>query len=103
MAGELNQLLNNLAVEYGNNEQATSDLSTNVLADNDGYTPDCLYQEAKAFVTESRKATVSAIQRELRIGYNRAASLIERMEAEGVVSSPSPNGGRTVLVSGSKA
>ncbi|MCR6652327.1 MAG: DNA translocase FtsK 4TM domain-containing protein [Cellvibrionaceae bacterium] len=58
---------------------------------------DPLYDEAVAFVTESRKASISSVQRKLRIGYNRAARLIEQMEAAGVVSDMSSNGNREVL------
>ena len=61
---------------------------------------DALYDEAVAFVIESRKASISAVQRKLRIGYNRAARLIETMEAAGVVSSAGHNGNREVLVGG---
>ncbi|MDO3382065.1 DNA translocase FtsK [Gilvimarinus algae] len=59
---------------------------------------DSLYDEAVAFVIDSRKASISAVQRKLRIGYNRAARLIETMEAAGVVSSAGHNGNREVLV-----
>ena len=58
---------------------------------------DALYDEAVQFVTESRKASISAVQRKLRIGYNRAARMIETMEAAGVVSSMNSNGSREVL------
>lgn len=58
---------------------------------------DPLYDEAVAFVTESRKASISSVQRKLRIGYNRAARLIEQMEASGVVTAMSSNGNREVL------
>jgi DNA segregation ATPase FtsK/SpoIIIE, S-DNA-T family len=58
---------------------------------------DALYDEAVAFVTESRKASISAVQRKLRIGYNRAARMIEAMEAAGVVSEMGSNGSREVL------
>ena len=50
------------------------------------------------FVLESRRASISAVQRKLRIGYNRAARLIETMEAAGVVSTMNTNGSREVLV-----
>ncbi len=59
---------------------------------------DPLYDEAVEFVLSSRKASISSVQRKLRVGYNRAARLIEAMEEAGVVSEMSSNGGREVLV-----
>ena len=58
---------------------------------------DEMYDQAVRFVTESRKASISAVQRKFRIGYNRAARLIEAMEMAGVVSAMSSNGNREVL------
>lgn len=58
---------------------------------------DPLYDEAIRFVTESRRASISSVQRKLKIGYNRAARMIEAMEDAGVVSSMSSNGSREVL------
>jgi len=58
---------------------------------------DDLYDQAVAFVTESGKCSISSVQRKLRIGYNRAARLVETMESAGVVSPPSHNGSREVL------
>ncbi len=58
---------------------------------------DPLYDEAVRIVIESRRASVSGVQRRLRIGYNRAARLVEEMEAAGVVGSVQPNGSREVL------
>jgi S-DNA-T family DNA segregation ATPase FtsK/SpoIIIE len=58
---------------------------------------DPLYDEAVSFVTESRRASISAVQRKLRIGYNRAARMIETMETAGVVSEMGSNGSREVL------
>jgi S-DNA-T family DNA segregation ATPase FtsK/SpoIIIE len=58
---------------------------------------DPLYDDAVAFVIDSRRASISAVQRQLRIGYNRAARLVEQMEASGVVSSMEHNGNRRVL------
>jgi len=62
-----------------------------------GEEDDALYDEAVAFVTESRKASISAVQRKLRIGYNRAARMIEAMESAGVVSAMGSNGSREVI------
>lgn len=58
---------------------------------------DPLYDEAVAFVTETRKASISSVQRKLKIGYNRAARMIESMEAAGVISEAGSNGQREVL------
>ncbi len=58
---------------------------------------DPLYDEAVRFVTESRRASISAVQRKLRIGYNRAARMIETMEQAGVVSEMNSNGSREVI------
>lgn len=58
---------------------------------------DILYDEAVQFVTESRRASISAVQRKLRIGYNRAARMIETMEQAGVISEMNTNGSREVL------
>ena len=68
-------------------------------SDGDGDDPeqDALYDEAVAFVTETNKASISSVQRKFRIGYNRAARLIEAMEAAGVVSAMGHNGSREVL------
>ncbi|WP_201316072.1 DNA translocase FtsK [Dyella sp. EPa41] len=56
-----------------------------------------LYDKAVRIVTETRRASISGVQRHLRIGYNRAARLIEQMEQDGVVSAPQHNGNREVL------
>lgn len=60
---------------------------------------DALYDEAVAYVTESRRASISSVQRRFKIGYNRAARLVEAMEMAGVVSSMGSNGAREVLAS----
>ena len=66
-------------------------------AEQDGES-DELYDVAVAFVAQSRRASISAVQRRLRVGYNRAARLIETMEAAGIVSPMATNGNREVLV-----
>ncbi|MFP1742614.1 DNA translocase FtsK 4TM domain-containing protein [Lonsdalea quercina] len=58
---------------------------------------DPLFDQAVAFVVEKRRASISGVQRQFRIGYNRAARLVEQMEAQGIVSSPGHNGNREVL------
>lgn len=58
---------------------------------------DALYDEAVAIVTQTRKASISYVQRRLKVGYNRAAGMIEEMEAAGVVSAMQSNGSREVL------
>jgi S-DNA-T family DNA segregation ATPase FtsK/SpoIIIE len=58
---------------------------------------DVFYDEAVSFVTESRRASVSGVQRKFRIGYNRAARLVEQMEQSGVVTPAGHNGHREVL------
>jgi S-DNA-T family DNA segregation ATPase FtsK/SpoIIIE len=63
----------------------------------EGSEDDPLYDEAVRFVTESRRASISAVQRKLKIGYNRAARMIEAMEMAGVVTSMNTNGSREVL------
>jgi S-DNA-T family DNA segregation ATPase FtsK/SpoIIIE len=74
---------------------------------NDGYSSngdgggnsetDALYDEAVAFVTDTRKASISSVQRRFKVGYNRAATMIEDMEAAGIVSPAESNGSRVVL------
>ena len=69
-------------------EEENSDLSND---------DDPLYQEALNVVMETRKTSISFLQRKLRIGYNRAANLIETMESRGVLSSQQSNGSREIL------
>jgi len=83
------------------------DITRESSDNNDGYSmngdsssnseADALYDEAVAFVTESRKASISSVQRRFKVGYNRAATMIEDMEAAGIVSAAESNGSRVVL------
>jgi len=65
--------------------------------DNSNSESDALYDEAVQFVTETRKASISSVQRRFKVGYNRAATMIEAMEIAGIVSSAESNGSRIVL------
>ncbi|WP_425481840.1 DNA translocase FtsK [Marinobacter changyiensis] len=67
------------------------------LAEGGDNESDALFDEAVAFVTEGRRVSISSVQRKFKIGYNRAANLVEAMEASGVVSSAGNNGARDVL------
>ncbi|MCK5395137.1 MAG: DNA translocase FtsK 4TM domain-containing protein [Gammaproteobacteria bacterium] len=90
-------------------EQNEPDYIEEILQDNSTVLPgekpagangeevDALYDEAIAIVTQTRKASISYVQRRLKIGYNRAARMIEEMEAAGVVSAMQSNGSREVL------
>jgi len=71
--------------------------SGDILGLNEGEEADPLYDKAVAIVTESRRASVSGIQRRLKIGYNRAARMVEDMERAGVVGPMQSNGSREVL------
>ncbi|MFB1011877.1 MAG: DNA translocase FtsK, partial [Thiopseudomonas sp.] len=58
---------------------------------------DPLFDEAVRFVTETRRVSISSVQRKLKVGYNRAANIVDAMEAAGVISSAGHNGSREVL------
>lgn len=79
----------------------TEDSSEGSVPSDTGGEKDPLYDEAVNIVLTSRRASISSVQRQLRIGYNRAARLIEEMERAGLVSAMQSNGNREVLVSGS--
>ena len=90
-------------LESVTDEEVVSSISVPGFETNDnsgGGESDPLYDEAVAFVLDSQKASISSVQRKLRIGYNRAARLIEQMEESGVVSPMSSNGTREILVPG---
>ena len=75
----------------------TEDDDTPILGVTPGNGDDLLYDQAVALVCRERKASTSFVQRHLQIGYNRAARIIERMEAEGVISRANHVGRREVL------
>ena len=81
----------------GVSADALTGLEAEGTGDDSDAEQDALYDEAVAFVTETRRASISAVQRRFKIGYNRAARLVEAMEMAGVVSSMGSNGGREVL------
>lgn len=62
---------------------------------------DPLFDQVVEFVVETRRASISSVQRKFRIGYNRAARIVEQMEVEGIISAPSHNGNREVLATSS--
>ena len=72
-----------------------SNANSGIGGGNSGQDP--LFDEAVAIVLRTQKATISSIQRHLRIGYNKAATLVDQMEAEGIVSPADTNGKRTIL------
>lgn len=78
-------------------ENSYNTFSAGIELDDEDDGKDSLYDQAVQIVIESRKASISSIQRRLRIGYNRAARLVEQMESDGLVSAVQANGGREVL------
>ncbi|GHE20028.1 DNA translocase FtsK [Halomonas urumqiensis] len=81
----------------GVSAEALTGLEADGSGDGDDAEQDALYDEAVQFVTDTRRASISAVQRRFKIGYNRAARLVESMEMAGVVSSMGTNGSREVL------
>ncbi|MER2299198.1 MAG: DNA translocase FtsK 4TM domain-containing protein [Pseudomonas sp.] len=81
-------------------EEAGSGFEGGGGGDGDDAETDALYDEAVQFVLESRRASISAVQRKLKIGYNRAARMIESMEMAGVVTPMNSNGSREVIAPG---
>ncbi|WP_110647472.1 DNA translocase FtsK [Salinicola peritrichatus] len=81
----------------GVSADALAGLEAEGSGDGEDAEQDALYDEAVQFVTETRRASISAVQRRFKIGYNRAARLVEAMEQAGVVSSMGNNGSREVL------
>lgn len=101
MSGELNRLIRDLLSEFSvkttdylEGEHEVIKLKEVTAQDDE---QDVLYDEAEAFVLETRRVSISSIQRKFRIGYNRAARLVEQLEANDVISEPGHNGSRQVL------
>ena len=90
------QYQDGLLDEGGQTPVTAHEIQSAASDDEDGEA-DALYDEAVDYVCRSRRASISSVQRKLRIGYNRAARLIETMEAAGVVSEMGTNGQREVL------
>ena len=79
-------------------EEGTVSGMPGIASESEDGDKDELYDEAVAFVAQSRRASISAVQRRLRVGYNRAARIIETMEETGIVSPMATNGNREVLI-----
>ena len=90
------EFIDGLLDEGGQTPVTAQELQSAASSDDDPES-DALYDEAVHYVCSSRRASISSVQRKLRIGYNRAARLIETMEATGVVSGMGSNGQREVL------
>jgi recombination associated protein RdgC len=100
MAGELNRFIIDLLAEFSLKttdylDGSKEEVKLQAVESTDEV--DSLYDEAKAFVIETRRVSVSSIQRKFRIGYNRAARIVELLENNKVVTSPGNNGAREVL------
>ncbi|RLM26521.1 recombination-associated protein RdgC [Brenneria alni] len=96
LTGELAALLRELVVALGG-ESKRSDAMTVITADSDDLDKDPLYADVVKFLAGKTEASISQLQRHFRIGYNRAARLIEALESEGVISAPEQDGIRKVL------
>ena len=94
----------NKVADYLREQKINDDIESILLEDNEmdddieiNETSDELYSEAVQIVKETKKTSISFLQRKLKIGYNRAANLIEAMEAKGILSEPQSNGNREIL------
>jgi S-DNA-T family DNA segregation ATPase FtsK/SpoIIIE len=85
-------------LEGGTLEGEAGDVSTADLPGGGGGESDPMYDQAVAIVLQHKRASISLVQRHLRIGYNRAARLLEQMEKSGLVSAMSTNGNRDIVV-----
>lgn len=101
LTGELSALINDLIKALGGELERGAGNQNNDWVDIGGTERphDDLYPDAVTFVRETGRASISGIQRKFRIGYNRGAWLIERMQVDGIISTPAPDGTRSVLTS----
>ncbi len=101
LTGELSALINDLIKALGGELDRSAGNQNNDWVDIGGTERphDDLYPDAVTFVRETGRASISGIQRKFRIGYNRGAWLIERMQVDGIISTPAPDGTRSVLTS----
>ncbi|MDC0985286.1 DNA translocase FtsK 4TM domain-containing protein [Gammaproteobacteria bacterium] len=97
--GEITKISDFLREQKRNNEMESILLEDDELEEQNeiNETSDELYNEAVNIVKETKKTSISFLQRKLKIGYNRAANLIEAMEAKGILSEPQSNGNREIL------
>jgi len=86
-----------IPTKYIENITTSSDDGDSDGLDNADEELDPLFDQVVAFVIDKRRASISSVQRQFRIGYNRAARIVEQMESQGIVSTPSHNGNREVL------
>ena len=77
--------------------EATQETQKFIEPNGGGNAQDELFDQAVQFVVSSRKTSISALQRHLRIGYNRAANLMQALEEDGIVSPPDSQGGRQIF------
>ncbi|HHU0703739.1 DNA translocase FtsK [Serratia marcescens] len=84
----------------GGESKVTPENNESTVTEDEESLSDGLYPEAARFVQAKGQASISGLQRQFRIGYNRAARLIEQMEAGGVLSAPGVDGTRAVLITG---
>lgn len=98
LTGELSALISDLINVLGGELDRSTSSKNNDWVDIDGTerSHDDLYPDAVNFVRETGRASISGLQRKFRIGYNRGAWLIERMQVDGIVSTPGPDGTRSV-------
>jgi S-DNA-T family DNA segregation ATPase FtsK/SpoIIIE len=94
------EYLDTITVEFESGAGASDDSERPAPGSMDAEESGDLYDRAVAIVLRDRKCSTSYIQRRLSVGYNKAASLVERMEEEGVVGAPNHSGKRTILVGG---